>query len=259
MRDRCARFQRILTVFLLSLLACGCLAKSTGAPHTLPDSLTALSRTLSPADRIVATARIDLLTAQGHYPLQAALIIQKPSCLRLEILPVIGTPDFFLTATSDDMKIWIPSQGEFYAGKPTAANLARFLNWGMNIDDMVSILAGSYPFLGEDQVAVETLDEGALLRVDMKVPRGPSQTLWLNRSKRMTRLIRYGSDGRELYSVLYDDYMPENPVAGKISIRSADDVTSMTLKYLEVKIEKAADMKVFDLPVPAGAKIIKLD
>jgi hypothetical protein len=78
----------------------------------------------------VATAEIDLKTEQGHYPVRAALIMQKPSYLRLEILPVIGTPDLYLAATPDHLQIFIPSREEFYSGKPSAENLARFLPWG---------------------------------------------------------------------------------------------------------------------------------
>ena len=111
-------------------------------PDVPPEkSLEILSRTIHETDRIVATAQIDLMTAQGHYPVRAALILQKPSYLRLEMLPVIGTPDFFLTATPDDMRIFIPSQGEFYSGKPSAENLARFLPWALNIEDIVMILS----------------------------------------------------------------------------------------------------------------------
>jgi hypothetical protein len=39
----------------------------------------------------------------------------------------------------------------------------------------------------------------------------------------------------------------------------ADGITSISVKYSELKIEKAADLSVFELPVPAGVKLILLD
>ena len=78
-----------------------------------PDAPKNIPIAIQETDRIVATAQIELTTAEGRYPLRAALILQRPSYLRLEMLPVIGTPDLFLTATPDEMRIFIPSLGEF--------------------------------------------------------------------------------------------------------------------------------------------------
>ena len=251
--------RRMMGIFFLSLLVCGCAGGAVTESGRHPDPAAMLRPALRETHRIVATARMDLSTVQGHYPLRAALILQRPSYLRLEMLPVIGTPDFFLSATPREMRIWIPSQGEFYVGQPSAENMSRFLPWTLNLEDLVMILSGSFPPLDGAHWSYGDSAEGGALRVDMKTVSGPSQTIWMENSGRLTRFVRYGSDGREVYSVRYEDYTPGLFLARKILIQRADNTLSAFVEYSDVNIEKTADLSVFTLPAPDGAKILRLD
>lgn len=210
-------------------------------------------------DRITGIAQIDLVTAQGRYPVRAAVILQRPSYLRLEMLPVIGTPDFFLAASPDQMNIFIPSQSEFYTGKPTAENLARFLPWSFTIEEIVTILSSSYPPFVGTNVSYESYPDDGLLRIEMKTPSGPSQTIWMEKNERLVKLIHYDPLGRETYRALYEDYAPQSAFAEKITIQWADHVTSVAVKYANLKVEKNSDLSVFQLPIPEGTKTIHLD
>ena len=222
-------------------------------------SLTVLSPAIQETDRIVATAEIDLETEQGHYPVRVALIVQKPSYLRLEVLPVIGTPDLYLSATPDHLQIFIPSREEFYSGKPSAENLARFLPWGFNVEDIVMILSCDFP-THEGKVSSRASDqEAGLTRLDLKTPSGFSQTLWLGKNGRAEKLIRRDPNGREIFQVRYDDYVSGGSLPRKITIIQADHMTRILVKYADLKIVKATNMAVFELPVPAGIQKISLD
>ena len=250
----------IMGIWFLSLLVCGCAAGRVWTePAVSPGSAEMIGQSHGEMGRVVATARIDLSTAQGHYPLRAALILQRPSYLRLEVLPVIGTPDFFLSASPEEMRIWIPSQNEFYAGSPSARNMTRFLPWTLDLEDLVMILSGSYPRLDAAGVSYGHCAEDGGLRVDMKTVSGPSQTIWMERNGQLKRLVRYGPDGKEIYSVRYEDYRPELALAGKIIIQWADGATSASVEYSDLKIEPPSDRSVFTMPAPDGVKIIRLD
>ncbi len=251
--------RRMMGIFFLSLLVCGCAGGAVTESGRHPDPAAMIRLALRETDRIVATARMDLSTVQGHYPLRVALVLQRPSYLRLEMLPVIGTPDFFLSATPREMRIWIPSQGEFYVGQPSAENLSRFLPWALNLEDLVMILSGSFPPLRGAGLSYGHSVEDGVLRVNMKTVSGPSQTIWMEKSGRLTRLIRYGSDGKEMYGVRYEDYAPGLSLARKILIQWADNTLSAFVEYSDVHMEEAADLSVFTLPAPDGAKIIRLD
>ena len=261
MRMRWISYGRMLAVLAVVALVCACAGgKAVSRPRLSPEpSLSALVPAVNDTDNIVATAQIDLITAEGHYPVRTALILRKPSYLRMELLPLIGTPDFFLTATPEIMKIFIPSRGEFYSGKPTAENLGRFLPWVLSIEDVVMIFSGAYPLPAGENLSYESFAEASLLRVEMKSSGGGSQSIWMEKNGRIVKFVRSGPDGREIYSVQYEDYRPGTSIAGRITIKMADHVTSLSVKYTDIQIGKTADLSVFDLTVPADVKKILLD
>jgi outer membrane lipoprotein-sorting protein len=210
-------------------------------------------------DIFSAVVQMAVMTKDGYYPARAALIIKRPSYLRLELLPIIGVPDLFLAATPEKMSVYVPSRGEFYSGRPTGSNMKKFLPWPIELTDMIMIFTGTYPAFPEKDISYQEYRENNLLRVDMKAPSGCSQTIRIGDRNKLLELVRRDEQGRELYKVKYiydkhDDAFPE-----KITIRMADGVTSLSVKYSDVKIEKMTDLSIFDLVMPADVKAISLD
>jgi hypothetical protein len=93
----------------------------------------------------------------------------------------------------------------------------------------------------------------------MTAQSGCSQVIWVGKNNRLQRLVRKDEHGQEIYNVKYDHYEEQKPVAGEITINMADGVTSLSVKYSELKIEKATDLSIFNLPVPDNVKTILLD
>ena len=246
-------------MIIVVTLNAGC-AKQVIIPHdpSTQKVLFAISNAVSETDILSAVAQIDLVTPGGYYPARAALIIKKPSYLRLELLPPMGPPDFFLATTPQEMKILLPAKGEFYQGEPTGHNLSRFLPWQFNIEDIVAIFACTYPPLTGD-VAYLRYPEGNNLRIEMKVRSGIAQTVWIGPDGRLSKLERFDENGKMLYRAEFTDYEEGSSIAGKITVSMADGITSITVKYSDLKIEKAKDLSIFDLPVPAGFKKIIMD
>jgi hypothetical protein len=250
----------ITLLSLLVVLASGCVRQIVIYPDSPSEKiLAAISSAVAEDDILSTTAQIDIVTLYGYHPVKAALIIKKPSYLRFELLPVIGTPDFFLTASPEKMNIFIPSKGEFYYGKPTQANLAKFLPWQFNIEDIVMIFVGTYPSLKEKIISYQSYHENNFLRIEMKAPSGCSQIIWVGENNRLRKLVRNDKYGKEIYNVKYDHYEPQSLIAGEISISMADGITSLSIKYSDIKIEKASDLSIFDLPIPDNVKVIMLD
>jgi hypothetical protein len=202
-------------------------------------------------------ARIDLVTQGGTYPARAALIIKKPSFLRLELLPPLGTPDFFLTVNSREMKILLPAKAEFYRGAPTGRNLSRFLPWQFDIEDIIAILAGTYPSLN-DVIDYQSRTDDNILRIETKNSSGISQVIWISPEGRLIKLVRNDETGKELYNAEFGDYEQDNFPARKITV-NMNNGDSLMVKYSDVKIQKGNDLSVFDLPVPEGFRTIILD
>ena len=256
---------RTVIIMLLCLgvvIASGCAnGVYVGPERDVPaeQMLKQVSQSIGPDERIVAMVNIDVETAQGRYPVKAAIILQRPSYVRLELMPVIGPPDLFLTATPSEMKIFIPSRGEFYVGKPTSRNLERFLPWSLGIDDMVMILSGTYPSLPGGKPSYETFMEGDLFCVNMKSTLGESQTLWFTKEWRLLKLIRRGINHQEIYQSQYEDFAPDTRLAGKITIHIYNIATALSVRYSDVRMESSKDLSIFDLTVPPGSKIIQMN
>lgn len=250
----------MMSLLLLAVLASGCIRRAVIYNDSPPEKiLAAISNAVGENDILSAVVQIDLVTSNGYHPVKAVLIIKKPSYLRLEFLSVIGTPHFFLAASPEKMSIFIPSKGEFYYGQPTAVNLERFLPWPISIDDMVMIFAGTYPSLKEKLIAYHSYQEENFLRIEMVAQSRCSQIIWVGENNRLLKLVRKDEYGKEIYNVKYDHYEEQSPVAREITISMADRITSVSVKYSDVKIEKATDLSIFNLLVPANVKTIPLD
>ncbi len=260
MPDKLFFLSRIIFFLLLPGLICGCLQRAT-VPWDIPSEnhLAAIAGVVTPDKTLSAIAQIDLVTKKGYQTVRAGIAVKKPSYLMLELLPVIGTPDFFLTATPEQMSIFIPSRGEYYQGKPTGVNLSKFLPWNFNIEDMVMILSGMYPDLQEKDLLSHSYRDGNFLRIEMKAKSGSSHIIVVGEKSRLSKYIRKDKSGKEIYSVQYEDYEPESVVASKITIKMANGVDSISVKYSDLKIETDADFSIFELPVPQGIKIISLN
>jgi hypothetical protein len=250
----------IIYLLLLAVLASSCVRQTVIYPDFPCEKILAsISSTVAEDDILSAIAQIDLVTIDGYQPARAAVIIKKHSYLRLELLPVIGTPDFFLAASPEKMSIFIPSKGEFYYGLPTQANLAKFLPWQFNIEDLVKIFSGTYPSLKEKVITYQSYVENNFLRIEMKAQSGCSQIIWVGENKRLLKLVRNDEQGKEIYNVKYDHYGSPGSIASEITISMADGITSLSIKYSDIKTEKATDLSIFDLPIPANVKVIMLD
>jgi hypothetical protein len=246
-------------VLLPVLFCCGCIKQTILPPDSSTTKiLSSISGAVSEADMLTAMAQIDLVTSRGYYPVRAILIIKKPSYMRLELLPPIGPPDFFLTVTPKEMRILLQERGEFYFGEPTGHNLSQFLPWQFDIEDIINILVSAYPPLN-DVVAYQSYADGEALRVEMKAQSGMSQMVWIGSNARLIKLVRMDETGKELYAAKFENYDDSSPIAGKITVSMADGITSITVKYSDLKLEKTTDLSIFDLPVPEGFKTIMMD
>lgn len=201
-------------------------------------------------------AQIDLTTPRGRYPARAALIFRKPSFLRIELLPVIGAPEFILAASPEKMSVFIPGKNEFYTGSPSASNFTKFLPWPVEIDDMVMMLTGAYPsIVGKNDLNRIPEDNDARIVV-VDSPSGCTQTVWLGDHDKLLERVLRDETGKMLYRTRYI-YEGSSDVPEKIMM--ADGTTSLTIIFTDVKIEREADLSIFDLPEPADTKIIQLE
>lgn len=249
---------KIFFTFIIIILVSGCAGKVI-IPDYPPteNALFQLANAVTETETLSGLAQIELVTPGNYYPARAILFVKKPSYLRLELIPPIGPPDFFLAATPQIMKILLPSKAEFYQGSPTGSNLSRFLPGPLSIENIVTILTCSPHLTGK--VNYQRYAEKHNLKIKMKNESGKMQNVWIGPDGRLKKLENFDENGKMLYRAEYSDYTKEGGfIAGKIVI-SKDKLTSIIIKYSDIKIEKIIDSSLFDLSAPPGFKKIILD
>jgi len=253
---------RFTFVFLLLLPLVSCGSTQQAVIHNVfsaGDFPALRSGWLEQDDILKSLVKMELTTVNGYYPIKAALMIKRPSYIRLEFIPVIGVPDFLLVSTPEKMNIFIPSKGELYSGRPTVSNLKKFLPWPIEIEDMVMIFTGIPPAFQEKNISYRGFQEKNLLLLEMKAPSGCSQMIWMSGDNKLIKIIRKNDVGEEIYTVKYIYGDDARTIPEKITISMADGKTLLSVDYADVEIEKLADLSIFRLAVPADIKEIPLE
>jgi hypothetical protein len=205
-------------------------------------------------------------TEEGRYPLKLAVIAAKPASLRLEAIPVIGLPDFFLSIHKGILKVHIPQEGEYYIGPATIKNLKSFFPIQLAVQDLVAFLMGCRPIIFSEQIRMNSFSEGKFHRVDiLSNENHPLQSLWITpENLNLVRLDAFEKNEDGPLTVYFDEYYTENDVLMPSRIRFQSpgrDRRDISLKYESATFEPLTNETetLFDLPVPEGVKTIILE
>jgi len=250
------KYFRLIWMFLMLCLCSCALQQASGVARDVYPEKRILSTSggLAEEDVFQALAKIDFKTVDASYHVRAALVLRRPGYVRLEVLPLIGNPDLLLTATPDTMTVFVPSKKELYRGRPTRSNLEKFLPWSMDIEDMVLVLTGTYPFCTTERLAEDVSSEGRLGRMTCKKSSGESQIIWVQEgSQKLMRLLCTDETGSEKYTVQYF-YGGQSALPEKLVIRLANGSTALTVTYSDVRVEKTKDLSVFNLTAPSDVE-----
>jgi hypothetical protein len=216
-------------------------------------------------DGVKAIARIEVNTPEGRYPLKAALVLKKPSSLRLESIPVIGPADLFLTVHENVLKVFVPQNGKFYIGKATTRNLAHFIPvaaTGIEIEDMTSILLGMHPEIRGKTITLDGSSDGSLYRVDILSENRKIQSLWVDPGDRLVRVDLFAGDNSRSYSARFIgwDCIENMTLPQNVTIAYGDnDKPDIIIRYVDIGPAKGIDATIFDLKPPPGVIPISLD
>ncbi|MDI6776652.1 MAG: DUF4292 domain-containing protein [Syntrophales bacterium] len=210
-----------------------------------------------------AIARMEIITTRGRYPARVAVMLQKPSFLRVETIPLIGPPDFFLSVKGNVLKVFLPRKGEFYIGEATTKNLSSFFPISLPVEEMLSILTGTCPVLDERGQTLEGIPEGKLYRIDVTSQNKKIRSLWLDPAdNHLVRVDAFADQGNILYSVKFEGFVRvENVIIPRkvtVATRGADK-RSITIEYSDPQLSAETDPEVFDLPLPPGVEPIMMN
>lgn len=257
----------LLLIFLSSFLG--------GCAHDLLYPVTVTGHRLSPEEvlgtidlrdsrkiSMKAVAQVVVNTEEGRYPIKLAIIAAKPASLRLEAIPIIGLPNFFLSIHNGLMKVYLPQNGEYYVGPATIDNLKSFVPIHLAVPDLVDLLMGCRPTISSEQTILKGHSEGTSYRLDILSRENQAlQSLWIDpENLYLTRLDRFGKSGEKLLTVYFDEYIQDNDVSMPSRVRfqmpGREDERNISLRYDGATFAPSTieTERIFDLSVPEGVR-----
>lgn len=211
-------------------------------------------------DTFKAVARIEINDGK-KYSIKVAMMLKRPSLMRIESIPVIGPPDLFLSANNDTLKIFLPGKNEFYLGRPSRENFSLFFPVNLSPADVLSIMMGIPP-LPDEKLRWKESVEGEKLRADLFSDDKKVLTLLMDGNNgRLKEIAILASDGKILHTVYYDDYYKVGNIdlPQKITILSKGKNSTIVVRYSDMEFSKEENEALFDLPIPVGVRPIIMD
>lgn len=207
-----------------------------------------------------AVASIRIESPEGTYATRAALIAAQPGFIRLETIPLFGTPDLLLTINKENMKAYFARQEKFYVGPPTKG-ISLFVPVALTPSEAVSMLKGSVPQSSfTPETRVRAFLDGDMYRLDVYPGVSRAMSVWTDRSS--GRLIKMEIPGPETKLITYDDFREVGGglFPGTIEVRSGQERV-VRVKYGDMKLAPrgSADRDTFDLEIPEGVKPILIE
>jgi hypothetical protein len=230
-----------------------------GAYLSPDDALQALAATTPGDQTLTVTARIEINARGERRPLKAALMMKKPARLRLESVPLLGPPDFFLSIDAGELRVFFPGNdgGSFYIGRSTARNVNRFFPLALPAADIISLLMGQPPRTEEASSRRGEWEEG-LYRVDQCVAEEKILSLWIDPVGDLLRRVRAFTEGGNIaYMAEFEDHTSVGKYFLPQRLTITGEAVSLTLRYTEARLDN--DAEPFALPIPEGIVPIPLE
>jgi len=231
--------------------------KSFIPPGLSPEAiLEKISHTHDPDTVLSAMAKLTITNPEGRVSRTVAMAVKHPSSLRIEALPVFGTPDLLLCANSRYLQVFLPQEGTYYIGSPTRKNIFLFSRLFFDIDDAVSILTGIRPVVTKENLLVSGSRDGDLYRLDISTNDRILQSVWVQpHSFALARLSSYDAEGTLVYHVQYGNYSAINGSSYPREITVTSSVPEkirVVIKLARLSVARDTGDALFSLPVPPG-------
>ncbi len=225
------RASRIKTLVVLCL-AIGSLAgcaheegivlseKDMPPPEALYERLTADP---APGKMLTGILHVTANVTGGRYTFKIATAARRPDCLRMEDLSVIGLPDFMLTASGTEVRLFLPRTGEFLVGSETSEHVLRIFPPAVKPSDLVALLYGQPPALSNRSKSLKGSVDGNRFRLDVYAGGNWAQSLWVEPvTGRLSRLEVADGSGRTAWSARMQDFTEAGAIAvpGRIEIET---------------------------------------
>lgn len=255
----------LLVIFLWLSILSGCSLKAAYERTTLtPETVASLWTGITVNEDLIfrSLARVVLESEGLRLVQRGALVMKPPVSLRIEVSPPIGLPHLFLLINEESLLVYTPQRRTAYLGRATPVNLSNFFGVGLAVGQLVPALIGKTSPLAEGEVMKTGPRESNYQRLDIYTDSVRSRSFWIDTaSQRLSRTeVFYGGD--IIYSLTFSDYR----FVGHSAIPHLIEITQnkpswarLTIEYREPALNVSDDNSDFQLILPAGIRIEKID
>jgi hypothetical protein len=245
----------MLLVLALGSILSGCAGRRvavSGMEYPSPEAALKALKSSDPGDRtITVTARIEIKRHNEQLLMKAALMMRRPTHLRLESIPLFGPPDFFLSIEAGEIRVFLPGKGIFYLDRATEENLSRFFPLAMPPAEMVSLLMGRLPETEETVSSRGGEWEDGMYRVDQYGSGRRILSLWIDPAGDLLRRIRtFTEEGNIAYTADFEEHARAGAGFLPQRLSITREAVSLAVRYTDVGLDDDEDS--FALPVPEG-------
>jgi outer membrane biogenesis lipoprotein LolB len=252
--------RRLLTYGCLLFLLIGCAKQvPTFEPADIPASVIVehLKKEKAQLRSFRAVGSIQVRGEKEHWSGRAFFLSELPSSLRLEVLNFFGQPVIYAASDGHEFLIWQPGQNRAYQGLAAHGTLARLINFPLDDQEAVLLLAGVVPIWHQaEQKLFKSADAGMLLQQLMDSSPPMIQKIWLEGESVTTTKIERLRDGKLELEVKFSDFMDIHGWFYPKSIVMEGAKTRVTIRYEQIAINENLDQSVFHLTLPEGVEII---
>lgn len=237
------------------LLAAGCLPRpAVVSPPLQFKSVEALLLQLDTVSgrfqSVRGEARMKVSTAEQTFSVTQVVLAERPNRLRAEALSPFGTSMLVLAADDQALAAYLPTQGDFYQGESTPANIARFTQLPLRLEDLVGVLLYHVPRFPFEHASLVLDGEGTLLELGNEG--AVVQRFGFNAAGELTRAT-YLVDGQVRLQVAYSDFSDFNPrFPRSIQLSIPDRKIDVSIRFSEVDTNVAIPLERFHLAPPPG-------
>ena len=251
----------IFTALCLVIASCATVVPPTPEPQVsgkrweAGELIQSLAQRRAQFRSLRSLARLDYAGPDGKGNVQEAVVVQRPDRLRLETLTFLGA---VLIVTVDDKEIigYHPREGIFVRGRPSTANLLRYTQIPLRIEDITALLLGlppldpNQPSRQEDNALVFFSEGRKHDALTFDAPT-PVPTKW----------ERFNDTGAVEMSARFLDYI--NTAAGqfpsRIQIEAQSQRRKLEVRYQEPEFNVSLGPELFTQQKPAHAQELPLE
>jgi hypothetical protein len=202
-----------------------------------------------------ALARITYVGPEGKHGFDEAVLVQRPDRLRLETLSLLGAI-LIVTANEKEIVGYHPREGVLVRGQSSKANLLRYTQIPLELDEITALLSGLPPVDATDASS----QEGNSL---IFAPRGQVKDTLIFESQWPvpTRWQRFNGDGAVELTAHFSDYIttPAGLFPARIILEAPLQEKKLEIRFQEPELNASIQADVFFQQKPPHVQEIPIE